>query len=188
MSYKQIIRRAGKIFNATVRDAFRSIYAEELDAFDQELAKSARKGSDEGRTEEADAASGAERRRPAAGGEEREKQQRAREQRTREQQARQEQEKQRRERQEQEKHAGGGRRAEGRRKPGEKDTGHYLAVLGLAPGASVAEMRLAYRALMLRHHPDRVATAPAAEQRQAAERAKVITEAYQILQRRLDFR
>jgi hypothetical protein len=53
-----------------------------------------------------------------------------------------------------------------------------LQVLGLAPGASAAQARRAYRKLALLWHPDRHALNPG-RRRQAEERFKVIGAAYQ---------
>jgi DnaJ-domain-containing protein 1 len=76
----------------------------------------------------------------------------------------------------------------GGRKPGERDDAYYLSVLGLGAAATDADIRAAHRKLMRRHHPDRVATLDAERQRAAAEAAKRINEAYQILARRRGFR
>lgn len=56
---------------------------------------------------------------------------------------------------------------------------HYRT-LGLAEGAGLDEVKKAYRKLMRQHHPDKHSTDPHAEAR-AAERAKVINEAYREL-------
>jgi DnaJ like chaperone protein len=61
-------------------------------------------------------------------------------------------------------------------------------VLGVRPDASVEDIRKAYRALMRRYHPDRLATADAETQRKAGEKAKAINEAYHILARRRNFK
>jgi hypothetical protein len=53
-----------------------------------------------------------------------------------------------------------------------------LQVLGLAPGASAAQARRAYRKLALLWHPDRHALNPG-RRKQAEERFKVISAAYQ---------
>ncbi|KAF8055910.1 ATJ72 [Scenedesmus sp. PABB004] len=55
------------------------------------------------------------------------------------------------------------------------------AELGVARGAEEAEVKAAYRKLVLRWHPDRHASSSAAEQETAAARFKVVTQAYGIL-------
>jgi curved DNA-binding protein CbpA len=47
------------------------------------------------------------------------------------------------------------------------------AALGVARGASADEIKKAYRALVVEHHPDKHATAPQAQQAAAATRFKV---------------
>lgn len=86
--------------------------------------------------------------------------------------------------------SGGGQSTsnEGRRKPGEKDDSHYYSVLGLAPSATEAEIKKAYRRLMSQYHPDRVATLGEDLQKAAAEKAKTINEAYMIIERRRGFK
>jgi DnaJ-domain-containing protein 1 len=56
---------------------------------------------------------------------------------------------------------------------------HYRT-LGLPEGAGIDEVKKAYRKLMRQHHPDKHTMDPHAEAR-AAERAKVINEAYREL-------
>jgi DnaJ-domain-containing protein 1 len=84
--------------------------------------------------------------------------------------------------------SGDGARKEGRRKPGEQDDAHYYAILGLTPSATQAEIRKAYRTLMSLYHPDRVATLGDDLRHAAAEKAKLINEAYHIIERRRGFR
>lgn len=55
----------------------------------------------------------------------------------------------------------------------------YYAILGLAPGASLENIKQAYRALVKRWHPDRFAEPGAKDQ--AEERFREITEAYEYL-------
>jgi hypothetical protein len=57
-----------------------------------------------------------------------------------------------------------------------------LQILGLAPGASPAQLRRAYRKLALVWHPDRHATDPK-RRKQAEERFKTIGAAYELLKR-----
>lgn len=52
------------------------------------------------------------------------------------------------------------------------------AVLGVAPDASRAEIKQAYRRLMKEHHPDRVASLSPSEQAEAEEQSKRINRAY----------
>ncbi len=78
--------------------------------------------------------------------------------------------------------AGGG--ARGRRKPGEKDDAHYYSILGVTRSATDAQVSAAYKSLMRRYHPDKTSALPEDKQRQAAEKAKLITEAYHIIKRR----
>ncbi|MDE2010186.1 MAG: molecular chaperone DnaJ [Candidatus Omnitrophica bacterium] len=54
----------------------------------------------------------------------------------------------------------------------------YYEILGVPKSASVAEIKKAYRALALKHHPDRV---PEAEKKKAEEQFKEISEAYGVL-------
>ena len=54
----------------------------------------------------------------------------------------------------------------------------YYEILGLKKGATVEELRKAYRELALRHHPDRVA---ADKKKQAEDTFKEISEAYGVL-------
>lgn len=79
-------------------------------------------------------------------------------------------------------------RTEGKRKPGEREDAWYFARLGLTPDASDEQIRKTYRKLMARYHPDRVATLSADQQMAAAEKAKIINEAYQIIARRRGIR
>ncbi|MBR9978482.1 MAG: DnaJ domain-containing protein [Bacteroidetes bacterium] len=83
---------------------------------------------------------------------------------------------------------GSGTRKEGRRKPGEKDDAHYYAILGLTPSASQAEIKKAYRTLMSLYHPDRVATLGEDLRHAATEKAKLVNEAYHIIERRRGFK
>ncbi|MDR3737405.1 MAG: J domain-containing protein [Terracidiphilus sp.] len=57
----------------------------------------------------------------------------------------------------------------------------YYSLLEVPETASLAELRAAYRRLMLDAHPDRLANAPAYWQRRAEERAKAINEAFGVL-------
>lgn len=59
-------------------------------------------------------------------------------------------------------------------------------VLGLFPGASLAQVKKAHRTLAKQYHPDRFATAPAAEQRRVAERMVRINAAYEELLARVE--
>jgi molecular chaperone DnaJ len=54
----------------------------------------------------------------------------------------------------------------------------YYEILGVERSASVADIKKAYRALALKHHPDRV---PENEKKQAEEKFKEISEAYGVL-------
>jgi len=54
----------------------------------------------------------------------------------------------------------------------------YYEILGLKKGASVDEIKCAYRALVMKHHPDRV---PHEQKKEAEEKFKEISEAYAVL-------
>ncbi|MDE2223320.1 MAG: molecular chaperone DnaJ [Candidatus Omnitrophica bacterium] len=54
----------------------------------------------------------------------------------------------------------------------------YYEILGVQKGASLADIKKAYRALALKYHPDRV---PEAEKKKAEEQFKEISEAYGVL-------
>jgi DnaJ-domain-containing protein 1 len=65
--------------------------------------------------------------------------------------------------------------------PVQQDAVAALGVLGLAPGASVDEIALAYRRLAKLHHPDRWAEAPPEIQGEHAEAMLRINAAYRSL-------
>lgn len=168
MSYSQILRRLNRIIQSTVNDALDSLSKsnkDELDDFDRELRGEAKSsGGAETRGQSTRQQS-----RPGSGGYG-ETGQGASGSGQRSSGNRQ----------------GGGQSSsqEGRRKPGEKDDAFYYSILGLTPSASEADIRKSYRRLMSQYHPDRVATLGVDLQRAAAEKAKTINEAYQIIERR----
>jgi DnaJ-domain-containing protein 1 len=69
--------------------------------------------------------------------------------------------------------------------PQRKQLLQYYANLELEPGASVADVRRAYRELMQRYHPDKHRDDPA-RLAAATELARSLTEAYEALLRHLD--
>ena len=54
----------------------------------------------------------------------------------------------------------------------------YYEILGVQKGASVEEIKRAYRQMALKHHPDRV---PADQKKDAEEKFKELSEAYAVL-------
>jgi DnaJ like chaperone protein len=60
----------------------------------------------------------------------------------------------------------------------------YLAILGLAPGASFAEIKAAYRKLSMRYHPDKVGHLGEEFKNVAEEKMKEINNAYEFLKRK----
>lgn len=70
----------------------------------------------------------------------------------------------------------------------DREPSHYQR-LGVTPAASTEEIRVAYRALVARLHPDRVHDAPAADRAFAERRTREVNEAWRVLrdpeQRRL---
>jgi len=60
----------------------------------------------------------------------------------------------------------------------------YLAILGLAPGASFAEIKAAYRKLSMQYHPDKVGHLGEEFKNVAEEKMKDINNAYEFLKRK----
>lgn len=65
-----------------------------------------------------------------------------------------------------------------RRRQATKDTSDLYAILGVPFGADPADIKRAYRALALKHHPDKVA---ASERKAATERLAQINTAWDTL-------
>ena len=158
MSYSQILRRINRLIKSNVRDVLESLTKDERELFEFDQELRRAKQQDSGARERA-----AKNEQSTQGGQGSSKQQSQKEK----------------------KHEPN---AQGKRKPGEKDDGFYLAVLGLQPGASSEEIKRAYKKLMSKYHPDRVATLSEDLQKKASEKAQTINEAYQILSRRQNFR
>ena len=66
-----------------------------------------------------------------------------------------------------------------------KSNDQYYELLGLTKGASVAELKKAYRKLALTHHPDRVSHLGEEYKKIAEEKFKKISEAHQIILKEL---
>ena len=66
-----------------------------------------------------------------------------------------------------------------------KGSDQYYEILGLSKGASMAEVKKAYRNLALTHHPDRVGHLGYEYRKIAEEKFKKISEAYQIINQEL---
>ena len=60
----------------------------------------------------------------------------------------------------------------------------YYAILGLAPGASFAEIKAAYRKLSMQYHPDKVGHLGEEFKKVAEEKMKEINNAYEFLKRK----
>ncbi len=60
----------------------------------------------------------------------------------------------------------------------------YLAILGLAPGASFADIKAAYRKLSMQYHPDKVGHLGEEFKKVAEEKMKEINNAYEFLKRK----
>jgi len=58
---------------------------------------------------------------------------------------------------------------------------NYYDLLGVQKGASEQEIKAAYRKAVMKYHPDRYATKPEAERKQAEETFKEINHAYDVL-------
>ena len=67
---------------------------------------------------------------------------------------------------------------------GEVDEADHFAILGLARGASFAEIRTAYRKLSMQYHPDKVAHLGEEFKKVAEEKMKEINNAYEFLKRK----
>lgn len=165
MSYKRILRRAGRIFSAqawAAVDALLGRDEQDLHAFDEELRRAASRDSashESSSTSQQESSShrGSTTHRDSTSESKRGE-------------------------------ASGAPPPRGTRKPGEKGDDHYLRVLGLQEDATPDTIRRQYRRLMATYHPDRTLSLPAAERRRMTARAAEISEAYAILQRRWGFR
>ena len=169
MSYSQILRRLNRLIQSTINDALDNLSRadqDELSDFDRELRGEPRTsgGSQAGSSSTGQRAQSGPRGQSGPHGQSGQRSQ---------QQSRQ---------------GSGPSSKEGRHKPGEKDDAYYFSILGLTPTATEAEIKKAYRKLMSQYHPDRVATLGEDRQKAAAEKAKVINEAYMIIERRRGFK
>jgi len=81
--------------------------------------------------------------------------------------------------------ARGERKREREPSPQDKQLAQYYANLELSPGATIDDVKKAYRALMRRFHPDKFLGDPE-KHRAATELAQSLTEAYQKLSARLE--
>ena len=66
----------------------------------------------------------------------------------------------------------------------------FYQILGVSQQAEAAEIKKAYRRLMNRYHPDKLAGSDASEGRvaQAARKTREVREAYELLRERRGFR
>jgi len=71
--------------------------------------------------------------------------------------------------------------------PNLKDEFYYYKVLGISKGATVADIKKAYKNLISQYHPDKVSNLGSDLQNLAKKKAQEINEAYQYFKNKLNF-
>lgn len=68
-----------------------------------------------------------------------------------------------------------------------KDDKYFYSVLGINPGASAAEIKSAYKKMIIQYHPDKVVNLGPELQSLAKKKTQEINEAYQYLKTKANF-